>query len=235
MANWQRRHNRSRREQEAALLTRAAVAMHVPWRFLPLDAQLEYRRRAMRDPNSYTLLGRMHKILFDREAMFENLPPLEEISDPTYLNLLQWNDQDSNLGFPLLAVSKNEQHLLLIGDVPHPQDRPDASILVPTDCAAWKEKGGVRPIEIPTRYGDRTRLRYTDSTGRRFLVLQPVAQIMLTMPGVDTFPMMDCSRPDGSGHHMAFLIDPATKEGHLIGGSFVIGTRVHQMPRGATP
>ncbi len=47
----------------------ASPAVIVGVQGLPLDTRLAHRRELMQDPKAYTLVGRMHKIVFDPHAM----------------------------------------------------------------------------------------------------------------------------------------------------------------------
>ena len=194
----------------------------IPARGLSLADQLRRRNELFEDPNRYTFLGFLQKIVFDPAGM--DLPSEHWDGIVLYPNLLQWLEEEPSR-CPRLAVSKSEQDLLIMGPLAHPSDIcgdvNDRSQYVPTDLPAWKGRGGMRPKLYPQRYSDRTRLMCNE-----FLVIQPVYQIMFYPKAGGQFSMVRPG-PGPDGTQMAFLVNPKTKEAHFIGGSFFVDSRLH--------
>jgi hypothetical protein len=192
-------------------------------RGLSLEQRIAHRRELLADRRSYTIMGRLHKIVFDPFGM--NLPPL------TYpvvcQNMLQWLDEP----YPTLALSKDEHDLLILGKIPQPSDLPgDVNNLddyVPTSLPGWASRGGKMPRRYPQRYSDRTRGYLGGSEANPdFLVIQPIEQILFQPVRTATYSMIRPTEgPDGT--RMAFLIDPRRGEGHFIGGSVLVDARIH--------
>ncbi|MGA8224012.1 MAG: hypothetical protein WB780_20350 [Candidatus Acidiferrales bacterium] len=186
----------------------------IPGRFLPMETRLELRRQMARDKQAYTVLGRMHTIVFDPAGM--NLPDLDY--PVLNQNVIQWLDEP----FPRIAVTKDEQDVLILDSVPHPHDVNHPTDRVATDLESYQVFGGTRPALMPQRYRDRT----VEEMGR-FLVIRPIYQILFYALGLKEAKfLMPGVGPDGS--RMAFLIDPKTKEGHLVGGQISVDSRIHQ-------
>lgn len=186
----------------------------IPGRWLPMETRLEIRRQKARDKNAYTVLGRMHTLVFDPDGM--NLPELDY--PVMYQNAIQWLEEP----FPRIAVTKDEQDILILDPIPHPQDVNHPKEREVTTLEEYKVYGGTRPKPVPQRYRDRT----NEEMGQ-FLVIRPVHQILFYTMGLTSAKfLMPGVGPDGS--RMAFLIDPKRKEGHLVGGQVVVDSRIHQ-------
>jgi hypothetical protein len=185
----------------------------IPGRWLPLETRLEIRRQKARDKKAYTVIGRMHQIVFDPAGM-----SLPELDYPVmYQNSIQWLEEP----FPRIAVTSDEQDVLILDEVPHPQDVNHPKERVETNLEAFKVYGGTMPKPVPQRYRDRT----NEEMGR-FLVIRPVYQILFYSMGlVSANFLMPGTGPDGS--RMAFMIDPKTKEGHFVGGQVSVDSRIH--------
>jgi hypothetical protein len=182
------------------------------------EQQLRRRRKLMRRNPDIVVIGKLYTISFEQRGM--SLPRQER--PPLYRNLLQWGD-DSNLesdNWPLLAVSKGRDDLLIMTSVPHPPDLPDTNHWAPTDHPGWASRGAQRPVMYPQRYRDRTTTFFKD-----FLVIQPVDHILYKPMGDPTFAVLRC-HTGFDGTKMAFLIDPNTGEGHFIGGRFLFDLTV---------
>ena len=180
----------------------------------------------MQDPKCYTLIGRMHKIVFDPHGM---TPPVLDyvVWSP---NLLAWLDEP----YPWLALSKDEQDLLIIGKLPHPSDLPHPTESVPTTLPGWASRGGRMPRPVPQRYSDRTTMFIGKENhgepdfGNRdtFFTIQPVEQILIHPVRSEIFNLIRPGvAPDGS--LMAFLVNPKSGEAHFIGGRVTVDSRIH--------
>ncbi len=195
-------------------------------RGLPLNTRLEHRRKLMADPKAFTLIGRMHKIVFDPHGM---TPP--KLDFPVWSpNLLAWLDEP----YPWLALSKDEQDLLILGKLPHPSDLPHPTESVATTLPGWANRGGRMPRPVPQRYSDRT----TTFIGKEqhgapdfsnvdtFFTIQPVEQILIHPVRSEIFNFIRPGiAPDGS--LTAFLVNPKTGEAHFIGGTVTMDSRIH--------
>jgi len=207
-------------------LVAQAPAVIIGVRGLPLDTRIEHRRKLMQEPKGYTLIGRMHKIVFDPHGM--NLPVLDyPVWGP---NLLSWLDEP----YPWLGLSKDEQDLLILGKLLHPSDLPHPTETVPTTLPGWASRGGRMPRPVPQRYSDRT----TAFIGKNkngapdfenadtFYTIQPVEQILIHPVRSDIFNFIRPGvAPDGT--LMSFLVNPKSAEAHFIGGTMTLDSRIH--------
>lgn len=55
-----------------------------------------------------------------------------------------------------------------------------------------------------------------------FLVIQPVAQILVQPEVLPTYFILNCSKDPSNGTHMTLVVDPATGAGYFYGGLFDI-------------
>jgi hypothetical protein len=99
---------------------------------------------------------------------------------------------------------------------------------------------GYRPKRYPQRYSDLT-LEFTPpadepnfSNPDCFLVIRPVSQIYLKLSGLAECGLIEPITA-ANGTQMTFLINPKTREGHLIGGAIRLSTEFHTLPAGAKP
>lgn len=102
---------------------------------------------------------------------------------------------------------------------------------------------GMRPKRYQQRYSDLTVDFIGGPTNADepvfsnpdcFFLIQPVAQIYVHMAGMAQPGLIE-PRTDAQGTKMAFLINPKTREGHLVGGSIRLTTELHSLPAGAKP
>lgn len=201
-------------------------AIITPVRQAPLDVRLSWRRRIANDPKAYTYLGTLQKIVFDPHGM--SLPKLDY---PVFCpNMLGWLEEP----YPRLALSLDQQDLLVIGKVRQPSDWPHPTETVATALPGWQTRGGVMPRPIPQRYSERTIEFIGKGNGDgpdfsdpdTFFVLQPIEQILVKPHGATIFNFVRPGvGPDATS--MAFLINPKTGEGHFIGGRVVFDSRIH--------
>jgi hypothetical protein len=169
-----------------------------------------YRQRALIKEHEYMRLGRLVLLIFDPDAMIRPDPGPDRKIWPNY-NSIDWQGNPDKPG-PWLSLSKRQEDLLLTGNdggflgaVPHPPDIRDNS--------------GTVAIDREQRYRDRT---VEHLRGTNFLVIEPVAEIIYKPVGIPSWCKIRVM-PDHMGKGMTFLIDPETREGHLIGGVFIIG------------
>lgn len=231
----------------------------IPIADLRLDDLIKRRREMVRRPADYSFLGKMYRLFFIPDAM--NAPNPEDLDHPVcFRNELNWENDDPREA-PTLAISRNDKSLLIIGPVPqlapvaHPTPQwPDD--YEKTDLPGWQvarggrwENGkivgripaGYMPKRYHQRYSDLTR-EYTPPDGERpnfanpdcFLVIRPVAQIYTKLTGVAQSGLIE-PIVAGNGSQMAFLINPRTREGHLIGGEIRLSVELHTLPNGAKP
>jgi hypothetical protein len=217
----------------------------------PLTDRIAIRRDMMRDRSNYTFWGRALKIVFDPDGMCKPNP--WSLDHPViYPNWISW-ENDENFCGPVLALSLNQQDLLVIGEVKQPpevfgKDRDDVSTWVPTNLPGWKDPRAGDPLtagRMPRRYAQ----RYSDLTTEFipntttepnfdnpdcFLVLQPVHQILMKISG-SIQPGVLTPETAKDGTKMAFLINPKTREAHLLGGKINLDLRLHTLPNGAKP
>lgn len=197
-------------------------------------AQRLEARRWMERRRQFSVVGRLRVLFFDPEGMDLPDPKLEaetkspftefwerveswfrrtqnEVSaaeldqmvreaqddDPVFQrNLLDWQSDG-----PKIGLSADAQELLLLGETPHPPTIVD---------------GRARPfVEREQRYRDRTTVQFGD-----YLVIRPVLKIAYKPEGVASIALMDV-QADWEGNHMAFFVNPGTKEAHLVGGRFL--------------
>ena len=100
---------------------------------------------------------------------------------------------------------------------------------------------GMRPRRFRQRYSDLT-IDFIGGGGDEpnfsdpdcFFVIQPVSQIYIHLAGLAQ-PALVEPRASADGTKMAFLINPKTREGHLIGGNIRMTTELHTLPPGAKP
>jgi len=161
-----------------------------------MGERIEHRRGLYRR-QEFSILGRLNSILFDPNGM--DAPKVDHpIIQP---NMLDWLGKG-----PWLGVSPDGQDLLVISTVPHPPDLPDTRTKPPT--------------MIEQRYTDRTRKRFE----KKFLVIQPVFQILYRPKGVASWGLIAVST-GFDDTQMAFLVDPNSGEAHFVGGRFEVGIR----------
>jgi hypothetical protein len=58
--------------------------------------------------------------------------------------------------------------------------------------------------------------------GTNLLAFEPVMQILVHPEGFETYWIIECEADQGTGTHMALLIDPATGAGYFYGGNWRI-------------
>ena len=167
------------------------------------------RQRDLIRKKEYTRLGRLVLLIFDHEQMVR--PNCGDRQIWPAPNALDWQGSDERPG-PWLGLSKSHEDLLLYGNcghylgaVPHPPDIRDVT--------------GPVAVDREQRYRDRT---IEKLKGTNFLVIEPVHEIIYKPVGVASWVKIRVL-PDYRGNRMCFLIDPKTKEGHLVGGAFLIG------------
>jgi hypothetical protein len=225
----------------------------------PLTDQINLRRACVKDSANYAIWGRMYRLLFDPYGM--NRP------DPMTLdhavirpNELNWENDDPR-DAPVLALSKNDKNLLIIGPVPQlaevsTPDTNDPKHWVKTNLSGWQTPrgghvvngkivgqmpAGMMPRRYQQRYSDLT-VDFIGGLGDEpnfknpdcFFLIQPVSQIFIHLAGMDHPGLIEPTTA-GDGTKMAFLINPKTREGHLVGGNIRLTTELHTLPEGAKP
>jgi hypothetical protein len=237
----------------------------------PLTEQVNMRRAAVKDAANYQIWGRMCRLLFDPFGM--NRPDPESLDHPViHPNELNWENDDPR-DAPVLALTRDDKSLLIIGHVPQLAEvcEPDTNNpknWVPTNLPGWQTpRGGVavdrhgKPVlpgvkghhvtgqmpagMMPRRYQQRYSDLTVDYIGGNgdgpnfsdpdcFFVIQPVSQIYMHMAGVAQ-PGLVTPKTASDGTQMAFLINPKTREGHLVGGAIHLDLELHTLPEGAKP
>jgi hypothetical protein len=225
----------------------------------PLTDQINMRREAVKDQKHYQIWGRMYRLLFDPYGM--NRPSQFELDHAVpRSNELNWENDDQR-DAPVLALSRDDKSLLIIGLVPQLAeltigDTNDPSTWVKTDLPGWQTPrgghvvdgavigqmpAGVMPRRYPQRYSDLT-VEFIGGNGSEpdfdnpncFFVIQPVSQIFMHIAGVAQPGLIEPTAA-ADGTKMAFLINPKTHEGHLLGGNIRLTTELHTLPPGAKP
>ena len=221
--------------------------------------QINLRRDAVKEHNDYAIWGRMYRLLFDPYGM--NRPHPATLDHPiARVSELNWENDDPREA-PVLALSRNDKNLLIIGPVPQLAEVPaidtdDPRNWVKTSLPGWQvprggrvENGrivgqipaGMMPRRFQQRYSDLT-VDFVGGKGYEpdfsnpdcFFVIQPVSQIYIHLAGMDSPGLVEPrTAPDGT--KMAFLINPKTREGHLVGGLIRLTTTLHTLPAGAKP
>ena len=189
-----------------------------------------------------------------------SLPDADSLDHPVCkLNELNWENDDPRQA-PTLALSRDDKSLLILGPVPQLAPVEMASPQWPddyerTDLPGWQvPRGGTWSGnqlvgQIPAGYmPKRYRQRYSDLTTEFtppgdepnfnnpdcFLVIRPVSQIYIKLAGMAQSGLVEpIVAPNGT--RMTFLINPTTREGHLIGGAIRLSVVLHTLPDGAKP
>ena len=226
----------------------------------PLTDQINLRRACAKDSKNYAVWGRMYRLLFDPYGM--NRPDPATLDHPVIRpSELNWENDDPREA-PVLALSKNDMNLLIIGPVPQlaeiaAPDTNDVRQWVRTELPGWQsprggrvENGrvvgqipaGMMPRRYEQRYSDLT-VDFVAKPGTPgpdftdldcFFLIQPVSQIYIHLTGMSQPGLIEPrTAPDGT--KMAFLINPKTREGHLVGGNVRLTTELHSLPPGAKP
>ena len=239
--------------------TLSGPSLIIPQAGRPLTDQINMRREAVNDSKNYAIWGRMYRLLFDPFGM--NRPDPRSLDHAVIRpNELNW-ENDNPQEAPVLALSKNDKNLLIIGPVPPLAeltefDTNDPKHWVKTNLPGWQiprggrvEHGkivgqipaGMMPRRYPQRYSDLT-IDFIGGNGEEphfsnpdcFFLIQPVSQIYIHLAGVAQPGLVEPrTAPDGT--KMAFLINPKTREGHLVGGMIRLTTELHTLPPGAKP
>ena len=177
----------------------------------PLDL-IEFRRGQVRR-KEYRPLGRLLKLFFERND-------LERAIDSTpaeQRHLLQMVSLDWLKDGPLVGVSKDSQDLLICTAMLHPPDLPDPA-WIPSNTPVTTKDGipiFADPPRVAQRLRDRTRSVTSGRDGEKWVVLQPITQILLNVPGGLGQVKF---RADFTGRHTTLLFDPRREEGHLLFG-----------------
>lgn len=252
---------------------RQSPGLIIPLAGKPLTDQINIRRAAVTDSKHYAVWGRMFRLIFDPFGM--NRPDPGTLDHPVVRHHeLNWENDDPR-DSPVLALSKNDKNLLIIGAVPKlaevtAYDTSDPRQWVKTNLPGWQVPRGGRVVDkkgSPVAPGQKVRgahivdqipagmmprryqQRYSDLTvdfiggdgpepdftnADSFFVIQPVAQIYIHLAGLAQPGLIE-PRAAGDGTKMAFLINPKTREGHLVGGDIRLTTELHTLPAGAKP
>ena len=254
-----------------ATQTFSGPALLIPRAGLPLTDQINIRRAAVKDAKNYAIWGRMLRLLFDPYGM--NRPDPATLDHPVArLSELNWENDDPR-NAPVLALSRDDKSLLIIGDVPplaelSAKDTNDPANWVKTNLPGWQTpRGGVAvdrhgkpvapgrpahhiegqmpagmmPKRLQQRYSDLT-VDFVGTEGDEpnfsnpdcFYLIQPVSQIYMHLAGMAQPGLIE-PKAAGDGTKMAFLINPKTHEGHLLGGNIRLTTELHTLPEGAKP
>jgi hypothetical protein len=234
-------------------------ALIMPVAGRPLTDQIGIRRACALSQDNYAIWGRMYRLLFDPFGMTR--PDLAALDHPVMRpNELNWENDDPR-DAPVLALSRDDKNLLIIGKVPKlaevcAPDTNDIRHWEPTKLPGWQVPRGGRVVDgkvvdripagmMPRRYQQRYSDLTTEFIGGNgtgpdfsnpdcFFVIQPVSQIFIHLAGLSTPGLIE-PRADAHGTKMAFLINPKTHEGHLVGGNIRLTTELHTLPPGAKP
>lgn len=215
----------------------AVPAFHAPVVLNPIE-MIEYQRGQIRR-KEYTPLGRLERIDLGEGCLPNTAPDNPLVGRWTAdghpaAPALDWLNHG-----PLLALSKDDQDILVCTHAVHPPPLVDPD---------WKRKAQVRPLEyvgqIPIlekpamieqsllhrcwigpggRWLQKGKkwlptgewfLPGTD--GEEWMLFQPVSQILLFLIN-GGWGIVNC-RADGNGRHTVFLYDRKREEGHILFG-----------------
>ena len=231
---------------------RQAPALIVPIGGMDLLDQIRLRRKIMESPKEYTIWGSMFRMFFDPLGL--SRPDPMELDHPVVRsNELSWEGENAR-NAPILALSRDDKSLLILGLIPPLVDitAPDAADnmedWVPTNLPGWQiprgntPRAGVMPRRYKQRYSDfTTEFISSQSTDEPnfadpdcFFVIRPVVQIYMKIFGVPEPGLVEpTTAPNGT--RMSFLVNPKTREAHLIGGVLHLNCQFHTLPDGAKP
>jgi len=234
-----------------------APSLIVPIDGMNVKDQIARRRKMVLNPADYTIWGKMYRLLFDPFGM--SLPDSFDHPVPK-LNELNWENDDPRHA-PTLGLSRDDKSLLIVGSVPQlapcemadpqwPDDWEKTSLpgwQVPRG-GTWRDgkivgriPAGYRPKRYMQRFSDLT-TEFTPPNWTEpkfadpdcFLVIRPVSQIYIKLGGMAQTGLVEPITA-ANGTSMSFLINPKTREGHLIGGAIRLNAALHTLPEGAKP
>jgi hypothetical protein len=178
---------------------------------LSLEERIKHQRNIVLRKEQKRL-GRLVMVIFDPLGMHR--PVVTDRKLLPAFNALDWQGDPMRPG-PWLGLSSDQQDLVLYGEdghflgaVPHPPDVRDTT--------------GPVAVDVEQRYRDRTTEKLRNSN---FLLIEPVNEIIYKPFGIGSWSKIKVLA-DHHGRHMSFLIDPGAREGHFIGGRFIIGAHV---------
>lgn len=181
----------------------------------PLEL-IEFRRGQIRR-KEYRPLGRLLKLFFERND-------LERAIDSTPAEqraLLQMVSLDWLNSGPLVGVSNDSQDLLVCTAALHPPSLPDPNWTPAATAVTYKD--GLPIFQEPPRVEqclrDRTNCITRGRDGEKWIVIQPVTQLLLNVPGGLGQVKF---RADFTGRHCTFLFDPRREEAHILFGRWDI-------------
>jgi len=234
----------------------ASANVIIPSSFKLAD-RIKIQQQCVRDKN-YIVAGRLTAILFEAQrstagysqsrARWNNSRQAKELKDQPGLHpmsemqavlwagiTLDWLTHKES---PILAVSRDQQDLLLPFGLPPLPNIPDPR-WVPGHaqhaCPKSTKTGckGCIPPRIPQLLvgcpvvGDRVRDKITSRDGRVFGVIHPVIELALMLAGAQGgFGKIRGGVNPSEGTHLSLLIDDSNAErmeGYFVGGRFNFG------------
>jgi len=174
--------------------------------------------RAMVRRGEHIPLGKLEKVMIGADGV-------ANVKD----NPLAGSGQSVSLDWygtgPQVALSKDQQDLLVLGPAAKPPSVPDPKWLPPRDWFVSKAEGGLgraaapKPPRIEQRLRDRAAGVVRAKDGRRFVLFQPVTQVHTILPKIDRgggLCLLNCR--EMAGRHTALLYDPKSGEAFFLFG-----------------
>lgn len=181
---------------------------------------IEFRRGQIRR-REYRPLGRLLRIMFERSDL-EVAPTATDGERRALMQLimLDWLHEGPNIG-----LSTDGQDFLVCSPMIHPPDLPDplwSPIGARTEIVNGMPVMKPQP-RLPQRLRDRTKTKLRGRDGETWLVVQPITNILLQVPGgLGTIRYVSkdsgCHYVDACGRHATVLFDPQRQEGHILFG-----------------
>ena len=214
-----------------------APALSVPLVLNPIEL-VEYQRRQIRQ-REYTPLGRLERIELGEGCLPNTAPDNPLVGRWTAREhplapALDWMNHG-----PMLAISKDEQDILVCTHMVHPppQVDPDWKRKIPTPLKyvngipqldqpatleqsllhrCWVGPGG-RWVKKGKKWLPTGEWFLPGSDSEQWMLFQPISQILVFLSGTGGWGIINC-RADGHGRHTVLLYDRHREEGHLLFG-----------------
>jgi hypothetical protein len=194
----------------------------------------EYNERS--GTGGFRVLGRLIELRHERPA--EGQVPARDITDKVGLSL-DWKHFHNG---PLLGMDRSCTQLLVISKVGPLPDIPDPNwklgqfveldgnliplASIPAEMRATLKNRDGSSVSGLDREQEKPPMRaqhfieHASGTWGSYLVIRPLTQALYKIDGLVGMNLIDFSSSIGEGNSPAFLLDPATGEGHFLGGQF---------------
>lgn len=174
--------------------------------------------RGMVRRGEYIPLGRLAKLMIGADGV-------ANVKDNPLARIRQSVSLDWYGTGPQVALSKDQQDLLVLGPMAKPPDIPDPNWLPPRDWFVPKSEGGLghskgpKSPRIEQRLRDRAAGMLTAKDGRRFVLFQPIHQAHIILPKIDRgggLCLLNCR--ELAGRHTALLYNAKSGEAFFLFG-----------------